>query len=52
MINNYPMINIYEKGSFKSKISSQLLYGEKFKILKKKRGGLKLKHHTINILDL
>ena len=43
MINNYPMINIYEKGSFKSKISSQLLYGEKFKILKKKKGWLKIK---------
>ena len=43
MINNYPMINIYEKGSFKSKISSQLLYGEKFKILKKKNGWLKIR---------
>ena len=52
MINNYPIVNIYEKGSLKSKISSQLLYGEKFKILKKKKGGLKLRHHMINILDL
>jgi len=37
MINNYPLINIYEKNSLRSKISSQLLYGEKFQILKKKK---------------
>ena len=43
MINNYPLINIYEKSSIKSKISSQLLYGEKFQILKKKKGWLKIK---------
>ena len=43
MINNYPLINIYEKSSIKSKISSKLLYGEKFQILKKKKGWLKIK---------
>ena len=43
MINNHPLINIYEKSSLKSKISSQLLYGEKFQTLKKKRGWLKIK---------
>jgi len=43
MINNYPMINIYEKGSFKSKISSQLLYGEKFKIISKNKNWIKIK---------
>ena len=43
MINNYPLINIYKKSSIKSKISSQLLYGEKFQILKKKKGWLKIK---------
>ena len=43
MINNYPIINIYEKSSLKSKISSQLLYGEKFKIIKKKNEWLKIR---------
>ena len=36
-------INLYEKASYKSKISSQVIYGEKFKILSKKKGWLKIK---------
>ena len=36
-------INIYEQPSYKSKISSQILYGEKFKILSKKKNWLKIK---------
>ena len=36
-------INLYEKPSYKSKISSQVIYGEKFKILSKKKGWLKIK---------
>ena len=43
MINNYPIVNIYEKESLKSKISSQLIYGERFQILNKKKGWLKIK---------
>ena len=43
MINNYPIVNIYEKNSLKSKLSSQLIYGEKFQILNKKKGWLKIK---------
>ena len=43
MINNYPVVNIYEKESLKSKISSQLIYGESFQILNNKRGWLKIK---------
>ena len=43
MINNYPIVNIYEKKSLKSKLSSQLIYGESFQILNKKRGWLKIK---------
>ena len=43
MINNYPIVNIYEKESLKSKLSSQLIYGESFQILNKKRGWLKIK---------
>ena len=34
---------MYERPSFKSKISSQIIYGEKFKILSKKKGWLKIK---------
>ena len=43
MINNYPTINIYEQKSLRSKISSQLLFGEKLKILKKQSEWLKIK---------
>ena len=43
MINNYPLVNIYEKSSLKSKLSSQLLYGEKFKVIKIKNEWLKIK---------
>ena len=43
MISNYPIINIYEKTSLKSKISSQLLFGEKFEILRKQNEWLKIK---------
>ena len=35
--------NIYEKSSKKSKVSSQILYGEKFKILSKTKNWLKIK---------
>tara|TARA_Y100000996_G_scaffold411226_2_gene394971 strand:+ start:161 stop:874 length:714 start_codon:yes stop_codon:yes gene_type:complete len=43
MINNYPIVNIYVKNSLKSKLSSQILFGEKFKILSSERGWLKVK---------
>ena len=43
MISNYPIVNIYEKNSLKSKVSSQLLFGEKFEILRKQNGWLKIK---------
>ena len=43
MISNYPIVNIYEKNSLKSKISSQLLFGEKFEILRKQNEWLKIK---------
>ena len=32
---NNPYINIYERPSINSKISSQIIYGEKFKVLRK-----------------
>ena len=47
MKNNFfyqkPLANIYAKPSIKSKITSQILYGEKFKILNKKKNWLKIK---------
>ena len=39
----YPCINIYEKPSISSKISSQIIYGEKFKILKRNKNYLKIR---------
>ena len=47
---NKPYINLYESGSQNSKISSQILYGEKFKILKKKKKFLKIKTHYDNYI--
>ncbi len=40
---NYPYINIFENPSSNSKISSQIIYGEKFKVLKKVKNFLKIK---------
>ena len=39
----YPCINIYEKPSINSKVSSQIIYGERFKVLKKVKNFLKIK---------
>ena len=39
-----PYINLYEKPSYKSKIASQILYGEKFNILSKKKKFIKIKN--------
>ena len=39
----YPCINIYEQPLNNSNISSQIIYGEKFKILKKTKNFIKIK---------
>ena len=39
----YSCINIYEQPSINSKISSQIIYGEKFKVLRKIKSFLKIK---------
>jgi hypothetical protein len=39
----YPCINIYECPSINSKISSQIIYGEKFKVLRKVKNFLKIR---------
>ena len=43
MINKYSSINIYEEKKKNSKLSSQILYGEKFSIIKKYRNWYKIK---------
>ena len=47
MHNNFfcksPYINLYDKPSYNSKVGSQILYGEKFKILIKKKNFYKIK---------
>jgi len=43
MINNFSKINIYEEPRRKSKLSSQMLYGERFKIIHTKNNWLKIK---------
>ena len=37
-----PFINLYDRPSFNSKIGSQVLYGEKYKIIKKEKNFLKI----------
>jgi uncharacterized protein YgiM (DUF1202 family) len=44
--------NIYKKASKNSEVTSQILYGEKFKILSKIKNGLKLNHYLIITLDI
>ena len=39
----YPCINIYERPTNNSKISSQIIYGEKFKVLKKIKSFFKIR---------
>lgn len=50
MINNFPLTNIYEKPLKNSKLSSQMIYGEKFRIISKKKNWFKIKtdfdHYT------
>ena len=38
-----PFINLYDRPSFNSRIGSQVLYGEKFKIIKKEKNFFKIK---------
>ena len=45
---NTPVTNIYEKPTSNSNVSSQILYGEKFKILSKKNNWIKIKTNFDN----
>ena len=48
MRNNLSTINVYKNKNIKSEIVTQLIYGETFKILKKKRNWIKIKNNTDN----
>ena len=41
--NNLPIVNLYKKNSVKSKLDTQLLYGDSFKVIKKLNGWNKIK---------
>ena len=45
---NYNIINVYNKKSIKSDLVTQILYGEKFKIISKYGNWYKIKLHTDN----
>jgi len=45
---NHSVANIYSKPSINSDVSSQILYGEKFKILSKKNNWVKIKTNFDN----
>ena len=45
---NKPIGNIYSKPSLKSEVSSQILYGEKFKILSRNKDWIKIKTNFDN----
>ena len=48
MRNNFSVLNVYKKKSKKSKIVTQLLFGDNFKILKKNKSWLKIKNYSDN----
>ena len=48
MRNNLSFINVYENKDLKSKISTQLLYGETFKVLKNGKSWIKIKNNLDN----
>jgi uncharacterized protein YgiM (DUF1202 family) len=41
--NNYTSINVYKNNSISSGLTTQILYGEKFKLIKKTRDWWKIK---------
>ena len=46
MRSNLPIINVYKNKNTKSKLVTQLLYGESFKIIKKNGKWIKIKNHS------
>ena len=48
MKNNFPYINVYKKKTENSEVVTQLLYGETFKVIEKKKFFLKIKNDLDN----
>ena len=48
MKSNLAIINVYKKKNTKSKLVTQLLYGESFKVIKKNGKWIKIKNHSDN----
>ena len=48
MRNNFSVINVLERKNSKSKIATQILYGESFKIISKEGNWLKIKNDVDN----
>tara|TARA_B110000438_G_C15642730_1_gene576080 strand:- start:144 stop:878 length:735 start_codon:yes stop_codon:yes gene_type:complete len=48
--NNLPIINVYKKKNIKSEIVTQLLFGDKFKKIKKNKNWLRIKNKSDNYL--
>ena len=42
-LNNFSEVNLYKKMSTRSEVTTQMIYGDSFSIIKKKIIGLKLK---------
>ena len=50
MRNNFSVLNVYKKKSKKSKVVTQLLFGDNFKILIKNKSWLKIKNYSDNYI--
>ena len=48
MRNNLPILNVYKKKTIKSEVVTQLLYGDTFKKLKKRKSWIKIKNNSDN----
>ena len=48
MRSDLPFINVYKKANLKSKVVTQLLYGDQFKVIKKGKSWFKIKNDLDN----
>ena len=48
--NNSPVLNLYNKSNLKSKIDTQLLYGDNFRVIKKTKKTTKSKFPKVDII--
>ena len=50
MINNFSKIDIYEQPKINSKRTAQMIYGEKFKRIKKRNNWIEIKTSYDNVI--